>query len=414
MMGESSELFVNCLEAMVETCLPVEETTPTIPPPRPYNLSSSLSSLTLGSPTDKVHGHIFSGRGRGFGRGGPMGGRGMPPMMRGRGMMRSPRGFGMRGFAPRAPRGLGRGGPPANSHGGPPPSTTPTSSAPAATPEDGAPITTTTSSSAPRGSFRGRGFFRGRGSFGGPGAPNNTTIPGTGPDPKPFRGNDRGSGGFRGRGRGFGGFSRPFNRNLLTPGQDNGNIAPVPSLKRNGPGGLPGPKRGRYDSGPPTRGFAPKPNYVQSNPSHMNHQYNQPQAAPNHSGYVQDGSHQQSMDPYAQSYQQAPQQSYTNNGYSQTGYTDPNAQTTTYPQTSGYEQQYQDYSSATTYGTQDTRYQYNNTQSYQSGYGTTTDTYNTAPQDPYQQSSYDESTYSTGYDANAYSQGSYQNTTGYY
>ncbi|XP_055698239.1 neurofibromin isoform X6 [Phlebotomus papatasi] len=54
MMGESSELFVNCLEAMVETCLPVEESTPTIPPPRPYNLSSSLSSLTLGSPTDKV------------------------------------------------------------------------------------------------------------------------------------------------------------------------------------------------------------------------------------------------------------------------------------------------------------------------------------------------------------------------
>uniref|UniRef100_A0A1B0CNL2 Putative collagen alpha-1iii chain isoform x2 n=1 Tax=Lutzomyia longipalpis TaxID=7200 RepID=A0A1B0CNL2_LUTLO len=325
------------------------------------------------------------GRGRGFGRGGPMGGRGMPPMMRGRGMMRSPRGFGMRGFAPRAPRGLGR---------GPPPSTTPTSSAPAATPEDGAPITTTTSSSAPRGSFRGRGFFRGRGSFGGPGAPNNTTIPGTGPDPKPFRGNDRGSGGFRGRGRGFGGFSRPFNRNLLTPGQDNGNIAPVPSLKRNGPGGLPGPKRGHYDSGPQRGDSLPNPT--------------------THSGYVQDGSHQQSMDPYAQSYQQAPQQSYTNNGYSQTGYTDPNAQTTTYPQTSGYEQQYQDYSSATTYGTQDTRYQYNNTQSYQSGYGTTTDTYNTAPQDPYQQSSYDESTYSTGYDANAYSQGSYQNTTGYY
>ncbi|XP_055698238.1 neurofibromin isoform X5 [Phlebotomus papatasi] len=54
MMGESSELFVNCLEAMVETCLPVEESTPTIPPPRPYNLSSSLSSLTLGSPTDKA------------------------------------------------------------------------------------------------------------------------------------------------------------------------------------------------------------------------------------------------------------------------------------------------------------------------------------------------------------------------
>ncbi|XP_053692656.1 neurofibromin isoform X2 [Sabethes cyaneus] len=53
MMVESSELFVNCLEAMVETCLPMEENTPMPPSPRPYNLSSSLSSLTLGSPTDK-------------------------------------------------------------------------------------------------------------------------------------------------------------------------------------------------------------------------------------------------------------------------------------------------------------------------------------------------------------------------
>ncbi|XP_055848107.1 neurofibromin isoform X2 [Episyrphus balteatus] len=54
MMGESSELFVNCLEAMVETCLPGDETTPVPPSPRQYNLSSSLSSLTLGSPTDKA------------------------------------------------------------------------------------------------------------------------------------------------------------------------------------------------------------------------------------------------------------------------------------------------------------------------------------------------------------------------
>lgn len=53
MMGESSELFVNCLEAMVETCLPGDESAPVPPSPRPYNLSSSLSSLTLGSPTDK-------------------------------------------------------------------------------------------------------------------------------------------------------------------------------------------------------------------------------------------------------------------------------------------------------------------------------------------------------------------------
>lgn len=52
-MGESSELFVNCLEAMVETCLPVEDAATVPPSPKPYHLSSSLSSLTLGSPTDK-------------------------------------------------------------------------------------------------------------------------------------------------------------------------------------------------------------------------------------------------------------------------------------------------------------------------------------------------------------------------
>lgn len=54
MMVESSELFVNCLEAMVETCLPVVEENQLLPSsPRPYNLTSSLSSLTLGSPPDK-------------------------------------------------------------------------------------------------------------------------------------------------------------------------------------------------------------------------------------------------------------------------------------------------------------------------------------------------------------------------
>lgn len=53
-MGESSELFVNCLEAMVETCLPIEDSAgPHAGPPRTHNLSCSLSSLTLNSPTDK-------------------------------------------------------------------------------------------------------------------------------------------------------------------------------------------------------------------------------------------------------------------------------------------------------------------------------------------------------------------------
>lgn len=52
-MGESSELFVNCLEAMVETCLPIEDATGSHVTPRTHNLSCSLSSLTLNSPTDK-------------------------------------------------------------------------------------------------------------------------------------------------------------------------------------------------------------------------------------------------------------------------------------------------------------------------------------------------------------------------
>lgn len=57
LMGESSELFVNCLEAMVETCLPVEDPSAVPPSPKPCPLSSSLSSLTLGSPTDKGTGN---------------------------------------------------------------------------------------------------------------------------------------------------------------------------------------------------------------------------------------------------------------------------------------------------------------------------------------------------------------------
>lgn len=56
-MGESSELFVNCLEAMVETCLPVEDAAGATAPPRVHNLSCSLSSLTLNSPTDKGNFH---------------------------------------------------------------------------------------------------------------------------------------------------------------------------------------------------------------------------------------------------------------------------------------------------------------------------------------------------------------------
>ncbi|XP_049859509.1 neurofibromin isoform X2 [Schistocerca gregaria] len=58
--AESAELFVNCLEAMVETCLPVEEGEVDLAQypsmlsvSSNMNLSSSMSSLTLGSPTEK-------------------------------------------------------------------------------------------------------------------------------------------------------------------------------------------------------------------------------------------------------------------------------------------------------------------------------------------------------------------------
>ncbi|CAH1393434.1 unnamed protein product [Nezara viridula] len=58
--AENAELFVNCLETMVEMCMPVEEGELDIAQypsmlsvSSNMNLSSSLSSLTLGSPTEK-------------------------------------------------------------------------------------------------------------------------------------------------------------------------------------------------------------------------------------------------------------------------------------------------------------------------------------------------------------------------
>jgi neurofibromin 1 len=58
--AENAQLFVNCLEAMVETCLPVEDGEADLSQypsmlsvSSNMNLSSSMSSLTLGSPTEK-------------------------------------------------------------------------------------------------------------------------------------------------------------------------------------------------------------------------------------------------------------------------------------------------------------------------------------------------------------------------
>lgn len=59
---DNAELFVNCLEAMVETCLPGDDLDVSNPYPSSLgivshlNLSSSMSSLSMGSlhsPTDK-------------------------------------------------------------------------------------------------------------------------------------------------------------------------------------------------------------------------------------------------------------------------------------------------------------------------------------------------------------------------
>ena len=57
---DNAELFVNCLEAMVETCLPIDdgdnrelEYPSTLSVSSTMNLSSSMSSLALGSPTEK-------------------------------------------------------------------------------------------------------------------------------------------------------------------------------------------------------------------------------------------------------------------------------------------------------------------------------------------------------------------------
>ncbi|CAL4074108.1 unnamed protein product [Meganyctiphanes norvegica] len=67
--AENAELFVNCLEAMVETCLPPgdgEDASemelaqyPSMLSVASVNLSSSMSSLTLASPTEKDAGLRF-------------------------------------------------------------------------------------------------------------------------------------------------------------------------------------------------------------------------------------------------------------------------------------------------------------------------------------------------------------------
>ncbi|XP_072156372.1 neurofibromin isoform X3 [Bemisia tabaci] len=56
--ADSAELFVNCLEALVETCLPGDEPIMTTSTTAESSVSSSFSSLPLGSPIDKVSSQI--------------------------------------------------------------------------------------------------------------------------------------------------------------------------------------------------------------------------------------------------------------------------------------------------------------------------------------------------------------------
>lgn len=76
---DNAELFVNCLEAMVETSLPADEGELSQYPSSlsvasAINLSSSMSSLTLASPTDKDGGACSDGGGSA-----PTPGSGAPP-----------------------------------------------------------------------------------------------------------------------------------------------------------------------------------------------------------------------------------------------------------------------------------------------------------------------------------------------
>lgn len=251
-------------------------------------------------------------------RGGPMGMRGgFHPGMRGRGILRGipPRGMGFhhRGGPPRGgggpPNGRGRppmynnqgyhhqGYPPPNHNSVPPQqsqppaqtdsiSTTPTTSSAAIT-STAATVSQTTSTTSPptngvssgtpqsvstTGIHPSRGTIRGRGapgmSRGGRGGytPNinvsGNDMSSSGPlPPKPYRG-----GPPRGRGGYNPGLPRP--PPVIQPGMTQG--APVPALKRGPPMGIPGPKRGRYEQGPPSRPYAPKyPSYSQQQvPTH--------------------------------------------------------------------------------------------------------------------------------------------------
>lgn len=221
-----------------------------------------------------------------MGRGGyPMRG-GPPMMMRGRMPRGPPRGMGgpPRGMYP--PRGFMRGGPSGGRGGyrGPPPPCPPDSlnNGPPSN-NDGPSNNDNSPQPIPTGGrgtmLRGRGMpGRGRGGMAPPGTSpsmgsglgsggsvgglNNKPIPPR-TDGKPVRGFTRGSSSYQGPNRQI--TTQPPPAGTTTQG------APIQSMKRGAIGGPPGPKRGRYESGPPNRQIPPHHSSVtQHPPPHVN------------------------------------------------------------------------------------------------------------------------------------------------
>lgn len=223
-----------------------------------------------------------------MGRGGyPMRG-GPPMMMRGRMPRGPPRGMGgpPRGMYP--PRGFMRGGPSSGGRGGyrgPPPPCPPDSlnNGPPSS-NDGPSNNDNTPQPIPTGGrgtmLRGRGMpGRGRGGMAPPGTSpsmggggggggsvggglNNKPIPPR-TDGKPVRGFTRGSSSYQGPNRQI--TTQPPPAGTTTQG------VPIQSMKRGAIGGPPGPKRGRYESGPPNRQIPPHHSSItQHPPPHVN------------------------------------------------------------------------------------------------------------------------------------------------
>uniref|UniRef100_A0A1I8QF16 Uncharacterized protein n=1 Tax=Stomoxys calcitrans TaxID=35570 RepID=A0A1I8QF16_STOCA len=260
--------------------------------------------------------------------------------------------------------------------------------------------------------YRGRGRGGPRGGGRGAYNPHNGSAGGMmsmhGGAPMQEHGMVRRGGPPRGRGSYQGtGMTRPpmHQHQHPSPHVPNTQVAPV-SLKRGAPGGPPGPKRGRYETGPYSQ-RAPAPKYHQ--PPHMTQQTSsygvthQPAPPPpqSHHGYPPHVP-AQTMDPYAQSYA-APQTQTAYNGYGQTAtyaHTAP-AHSTTHQANTAYtgseydQSQYQGYSS--TYAQQDTRYQTYG-QDYTQQYGAPAVDYNTSQADYSQHAqTYDERAYA-GYE----------------